>query len=86
VSRNRRYCWYLGYTAGRYHLFFSEEKPTRETNGHVYDYVWGPFREKGSASWAAEHGRGNPHVRTPHDADVLFRLERFRGRQQHEYV
>lgn len=45
--------------------------PVRETHGHIYAAVIGPFRTVRGARFMAEHGRGNPHIQTVGDAERI---------------
>jgi len=56
-------------------LFRSPTTPTKETHGHLYTAVIGPFRSKVGASYFARYGRNNPHIRTADDAERLARAD-----------
>ena len=45
--------------------------PVRETHGHLYAAVIGPFRTVRGARFMAEHGGGNPHLRHVNDAERI---------------
>ena len=49
--------------------------PTKETHGHLYTAVIGPFKSKVGASYFARYGRNNPHIRTAEDAERLARAD-----------
>lgn len=54
-------------------LFRSSTIPTKESHGHLYTAVIGPFKSKVGASYFARYGRNNPHIRTADDAERLAR-------------
>ncbi|MBI5955335.1 MAG: hypothetical protein HY865_27070 [Chloroflexi bacterium] len=56
-------------------LFRSPTIPTKETHGHLYTAVIGPFRSRVGASYFARYGRNNPHIRTADDAERLARAD-----------
>jgi patatin-like phospholipase/acyl hydrolase len=56
-------------------LFRSAQIPTRESHGHRFTAVIGPFRSKVGASFFARYGRNNPHIRTADDAERLARAD-----------
>lgn len=66
--------FYLG-TRGREDLilFRSSTTPTKESHGHLYTAVTGPFKSKVGASYFARYGRNNPNIRTAADAERLAR-------------
>jgi hypothetical protein len=70
--------WYVG-TRGTapYQMFQSEFNPTKESHGHLYNAVIGPFSTKLGAMVMARHGAGNPHITSVYDAEAFAR----RGRQ-----
>ena len=49
--------------------------PTKESHGHLYTAVIGPFKSKVGASYFARYGRNNPHIRTADDAERLARAD-----------
>ena len=49
--------------------------PTKESHGHLYVAVIGPFKSKVGASYFARYGRNNPHIRTADDAERLARAD-----------
>jgi hypothetical protein len=55
--------------------FHSPTIPTKETHGHLYTAVIGPFKSKVGASYFARYGRGNPQLRTADDAERLARAD-----------
>ena len=56
-------------------LFRSSTTPTKESHGHLYTAVIGPFKSKVGASYFARYGRNNPHLRTADDAERLARAD-----------
>jgi hypothetical protein len=56
-------------------LFRSPTTPTKETHGHLYTAVIGPFRSRVGASYFARFGRNNPNIRTAADAEHLARAD-----------
>lgn len=54
-------------------LFRWPTTPTKESHGHLFAAVIGPFESKVGASYFARYGRNNPHIRTAGDADRLAR-------------
>ena len=66
--------YYLGKRPqGDWVLFDSPVPPTKETHGHLYASVQGPFRTRLAARWFNRYGRGNPHIHTVTDAERLAR-------------
>ena len=55
--------------------FRSPTIPTKESYGHLYTAVIGPFKSKVGASYFARYGRNNPHIRTADDAEHLARAD-----------
>ena len=55
--------------------FNSSSVPTRQSHGHLYTAVIGPFRSKVGASYFARYGRNNPHIQTADDAERLARAD-----------
>ena len=51
--------------------FRSPTIPTKESYGHLYTAVIGPFKSKVGASYFARYGRNNPQIRTADDAERL---------------
>ena len=67
---------YLGRrTQGDLVQFNSSSIPTRESHGHIYTAVIGPFKSKVGASYFARYGRNNPHIQTADDAERLARAD-----------
>ncbi len=56
-------------------VFRSSKIPTKESHGHLFTAVIGPFRTKVGASYFARYGRGNPHIRSADDAERLARAD-----------
>lgn len=56
-------------------LFHSAAIPTKETHGHLYKAVIGPFKSKVGADYFARYGRNNPNIRTAADAERLARAD-----------
>lgn len=55
--------------------FRSSTIPTKESHGHLYTAVIGPFKSKVGACYFARYGRNNPHIRTADDAERLARAD-----------
>ncbi|HSG44180.1 MAG TPA: hypothetical protein VLA72_13580 [Anaerolineales bacterium] len=55
--------------------FNSSSVPTRQSQGHLYTAVISPFKSKVSASYFARYGRGNPHIQTADDTELLARAD-----------
>ena len=56
-------------------LFHSAIPPTKQTHGHLYTAVIGPFQSKVGAGYFARYGRTNPEIRTAADAERLARAD-----------
>ena len=56
-------------------LFHSAMPPTKQTHGHLYKAVIGPFQSKVGAGYFARYGRDNPQIRTAADAERLARAD-----------
>ena len=56
-------------------LFHSATPPTKQTHGHLYKAVIGPFKSKVGAGYFARYGRNNPDIRTAADAERLARAD-----------
>ena len=56
-------------------LFHSTTIPTKQTHGHLYKAVIGPFQSKVGAGYFARYGRDNPQIRTAADAERLARAD-----------
>ena len=63
--------FYVGRKQGRQMIFKSDTIPTRETHGHLYDSVMGPFRTKRGAMFQVAFGANNPHVQQVSDAERI---------------
>ena len=55
--------------------FRSPTIPTKESHGHLYTAVIGPFKSKVGASYFSRYGRNNPHIRTADDVERLARAD-----------
>ncbi len=55
--------------------FRSPTIPTKESHGHLYTAVIGPFKSKVGASYFARYGLNNLHIRTADDAERLARAD-----------
>jgi hypothetical protein len=56
-------------------LFHSAMPPTKQTHGHLYKAVIGPFLSRVGAGYFARYGRNNPDIRTATDAERLARAD-----------
>ena len=56
-------------------LFHSAFPPTKQTHGHLYKAVIGPFQSKVGAGYYARYGRNNPQIHTTADAERLARAD-----------
>jgi hypothetical protein len=56
-------------------LFHSTAIPNKQTHGHLYKAVIGPFKSKVGASYFARCGKNNPDIRTAADAERLARAD-----------
>ncbi|MEP0806844.1 MAG: hypothetical protein HRF47_15295 [Chloroflexota bacterium] len=56
-------------------LFHSAMPPTKQTHGHLYKAVIGPFVSRVGAGYFARYGRNNPDIRTAADAERLARAD-----------
>jgi hypothetical protein len=56
-------------------LFRSATIPSKESHGHLYTVIIGPFKSKVGASYFARYGRNKPHIRTADDAERLARAD-----------
>ena len=65
---------YVGVKQDTRETFWSAETPTRETHGHLYAYVIGPFRTKGGAEFMRDRGEGNPHCQAVFQAERIARM------------
>jgi len=78
-TRSRSH-WYVGLNAAKHapkrEIFSSKVLPTKDTHGHKYAAVWGPFRTKRGALFGASPAcENNPHVITVADAERIARDE-----------
>lgn len=58
-------------SGGEREIFRAFQPPTKETYGHLYGIVIGPFRTVRGAEFMRDHGTGNPHCLTVNDAERL---------------
>ena len=56
-------------------LFHSATPATKQTHGHLYTAVIGPFKSKVGAGYFARYGRTYPEIRTAADAERLARAD-----------
>jgi hypothetical protein len=56
-------------------LFHSIAIPTKQTHGHLFMAVIGPFVSRVGAGYFARYGRNNPEIRTAADAERLARAD-----------
>ena len=56
-------------------LFHSTAIPNKQTHGHLYKAVIGPFKSKVGAGYFARYGRNNPDICTAADAERLARAD-----------
>lgn len=56
-------------------LFHSARPPTKQTHGHLYTAVIGPFQSKVGAGYFARYGRDGPQIHTAADAERLARAD-----------
>ncbi len=56
-------------------LFHSASPPTKQTLGHLYTGVIGPFKSRVGASYFARYGKNNPDIRSAEDAERLARAD-----------
>ncbi len=56
-------------------LFHCAFPPTKQTHGHLYKAVIGPFQSKVGAGYFARYGRDNPQIHTTADAERLARAD-----------
>lgn len=56
-------------------LFHSAMPPTKQTHGHLYKAVIGPFVSRVGVGYFARYGRTNPQIRTAADAERLARAD-----------
>ena len=56
-------------------LFHSTAIPNKQTHGHLYKAVIGPFVSRVGAGYFARYGSNNPNIRTAADAERLARAD-----------
>lgn len=56
-------------------LFHSTAIPNKQTHGHLYKAVIGPFVSRVGAGYFARYGSKNPDIRTAADAERLARAD-----------
>ena len=56
-------------------LFRSSNIPNKETHGHLFTAVIGPFKSKVGAHYFARYGRDNPHLHTAKEVERLARAD-----------
>ena len=56
-------------------LFHSTAIPNKQTHGHLYKAVIGPFKSKVGAGYFARYGSNNPDIHTAADAERLARAD-----------
>ena len=56
-------------------LFHSAMPPTKQTHGHLYNAVIGPFESRVVSGYFARYGRNNPDIRTAAAKDAFVRIE-----------
>lgn len=56
-------------------LFHSVRPPAKQTHGHLYKAVIGPFASRVGAGYFARYGRDTPQIRTAADAEHLARAD-----------
>ena len=56
-------------------LFRSSKIPTKESHGHLFTAVIGPFKSKVGAHYFARYGRDNPHLHTAKEVERLARAD-----------
>ena len=56
-------------------LFHSSTIPTKQTHGHLYKAVIGPFVSRVGAGYFARYGKNNPDLCTVADAERLARAD-----------
>ena len=63
---------YVGLKEGNREVFFSNEEPTQESHGHLYNATIGPFKTYGAARVMVEWGgNNNPHLTCVNDAEKV---------------
>ncbi len=66
---------YVGLKGNTRKVFRSFTTPTNKSHGDKYNAVIGPFRTLRGASFMADYGRNNPHLRTVRDAEELAKIQ-----------
>ena len=56
-------------------LFHSSNIPTKETHGHLFTAVIGPFKSKVGAHYFARYGRDNPQLLMAEEVERLARAD-----------
>ena len=56
-------------------LFHTTAIPNKQTHGHLYKTVIGPFQSKVGAGYFARYGKDNPNIHTAADAERLARAD-----------
>jgi hypothetical protein len=56
-------------------LFHSAAAPTKQTHGHLYKAIIGPFKSRVGAGYFARYGGANPDIRSADDAERLARAD-----------
>ena len=56
-------------------LFRSSNIPTKETHGHLFTAVIGPFKSKVGAHYFARYGRDNPQLCSAEEVERLARAD-----------
>jgi hypothetical protein len=67
--------YYLGKRGSELTVFHSIKVPTRESHGHLYAGVIGPFQSRIGAGYFARYARTNPCIRTAGDVERLARAD-----------
>ena len=58
----------------RREVFQATQRPTRNTHGHLFVAVIGPFQTEQGAEFMARYGASNPHCQTVDEAEHLAHL------------
>ena len=56
-------------------LFRSSNIPTKESHGHLFTAVMGPFKSKVGAHYFARYGQNNPQLHTAEEVERLARAD-----------
>ena len=59
---------------GDYERFKADSNPTKESHGHLYRFVIGPFITKRGASFMANYGKGNPHLQIVAECEKIAKI------------